>query len=84
MKPGKLTVVVIVLLWFALYLIALRAFEKDLERGDWVYRSRDGIPAPCPDGKGFWPRDCHDSGSDDLKTNRAVTPTTPHPESPRP
>jgi hypothetical protein len=27
---------------------------------DWVYRSQDGIPAPCPPpNHGLFPRDCH-------------------------
>jgi hypothetical protein len=29
------------------------------ERGkNWIYYGHGGTPAPCADGKGYWPRDC--------------------------
>lgn len=59
MKRRQMPLMMVVLLWFVFYVLTLPVFVRVLDQGDWVYLGHDGLPAPCPDGKGYWPRDCH-------------------------
>jgi hypothetical protein len=51
----------ILLAIFAVLTVLLTIASLRVKPGaDWVYRSQDGMPAPCPPPhRGFFPRDCH-------------------------
>jgi hypothetical protein len=51
----------IVLAIFAVLTVLLTIKSLRVKRGaDWVYRSQDGMPGPCPPpNRGYFPRDCH-------------------------
>jgi hypothetical protein len=54
-------VVRILLAIFAVLTVLLVFASLRVKRGaDWVYRSQDGMPMPCPPPhRGLFPRDCH-------------------------
>jgi hypothetical protein len=51
----------ILLAIFAVLTVLLTIVSLRVKLGaDWVYRSQDGMPAPCPPPhRGYFPRDCH-------------------------
>jgi hypothetical protein len=50
---------VIAVLMVLLYVAFVIATFREVRKGDWIHHGYDGTPAPCPGGKGYWPRDCH-------------------------
>ena len=48
-------VVLLVALYAAALFLLWPIWPKDR---DGIYFDHGGLPAPCPDGKGYWPRDC--------------------------